>query len=72
MVNKYSLLRTAVLVGNTQSNISIPNATQTTKSAEKPTPIKYLGLSSGNNSVHLLTIRQKSSLHSPPLKPPTA
>lgn len=65
-------MHTAVRVGYTQSNISIPSATQTTKSSANPTPIKYLGLSSGSKSVHLFTIRQKSSLHSPPLKPPTA
>lgn len=70
-ITKESSLLTAVRVGKTQSNISMPSATQTTKSAAKPTPIKYRGLSSGSRSVHLFTIRQKSSLHSPPLNEKT-
>ena len=59
---------TAVLVGNTQSNISTPRAQHTTRSAAKPTPIRYRGLSSGSNPVVRCTIFQKSSLLSPPLK----
>jgi hypothetical protein len=58
---------TAVLVGNTQSNISTPRAQHTTRSAAKPTPIKYRGLSSGSKSVVRCTIFQKSLLLSPPL-----
>lgn len=83
---------TAVRVGNTQSNMSMPSATQTTKSAANPTPwkivkpificilvqcsyssnesmrtMRYRGLSFGSRSVHLLTVRQNSSLLSPPL-----
>lgn len=49
---KKNYLLTAVRVGKTQSNISIPRETQTTKSAANPTPIRYLGLSLGKKSVH--------------------
>lgn len=59
---------TAVLVGKTQSNISIPKATQTTRSIAIPTPIRYLGLLLSKISVPRLTIGQKSSFASPPLK----
>ena len=37
-----------------------------------PTPIRYLGFSLGSISVHKVTIFQKWSFSSPPLKPPTA
>lgn len=59
---------TAVRVGNTQSNMSIPRATHTTKSVANPTPIRYLGLFLSSISVPKLTIGQKSSFASPPLK----
>lgn len=42
----YKIL-TAVLVGNTQSYISIPNALHTIRSTANPTPIRYRGLSFG-------------------------
>jgi hypothetical protein len=38
----------AVLVGNTQSNISTPKAIHNIRSTGYPTPIKYLGLLLGN------------------------
>lgn len=100
---------TAVRVGNTQSNISQPRATHTTKSTAYlqnmrimivlmpehktlnliktcwksfnispeprltyPTPIRYRGFSLGKRSVLRVTIRQKSSFSSPPLRPPMA
>ena len=62
----------AVLVGNTQSYMSTPSAEQTTKSTANPTPIRYRGLSLGKTSVETETIFQKSSLASPPLRPPMA
>ena len=37
-----------------------------------PTPMRYLGFSSGSTSVHKVTILQNSSFSSPPLKPPIA
>lgn len=58
---------TAVRVGNTQSNISTPSATQTTRSMATPTPIRYRGLCLSSIPVPRLTIGQKSSLASPPL-----
>lgn len=47
---------TAVLVGQTQSNMSAPNATDTTMSSGYPTPITYRGLLSGRNPVHVSTL----------------
>ena len=68
IINSPVFILTAVLVGNTQSNISTPRAQHTTRSVAKPTPIRYRGLSSGSMSVVRCTILQKSSLLSPPLK----
>lgn len=62
----------AVLVENTQSNMSTPKQEQTTTSTGYPTPIRYRGLSFGSTSVHYATVLQKSSLSSPPANPPIA
>ena len=75
-------------MGHTQSNMSAPRATQTTRSSGYPTPITYLGLCSGNQFVQALTLErlldqiigkngrtctlQNSSFASPPDKPPMA
>ncbi len=50
----------AVLVGNTQSNISTPKQAHKTKSIGYPTPIKYLGLFFGSVSQQYFTIFMKS------------
>lgn len=42
---------TAVRVGHTQSNMSAPRATETTRSSGYPTPITYRGLFCGSQSV---------------------
>ena len=62
----------AVLVGNTQSNISTPKLEQTIKSSGYPTPIKYLGLFLLILLAVYLTIFQKSYFASPPDNPPIA
>jgi len=62
----------AVLVGYTQSYWSTPKAVQTTKSKGYPTPIKYRGRSSGKCRQAWSTTLQKSSLLSPPARPPIA
>jgi hypothetical protein len=62
----------AVLVGNTQSNISTPRAAHRAISIGYPTPIKYLGLSLGRCSQENLTILKKSVFASPPANPPIA
>ncbi len=62
----------AVLVGNTQSNISTPWIEPKIISTGYPTPITYLGLSLGKYSQHSLTILKKSVLAYPPASPPIA
>ena len=62
----------AFLVGRTQSNISIPYLTASTISSGVPTPIRYLGLSSGNLSDINSNISVFSCFDSPTLKPPRA
>jgi hypothetical protein len=62
----------AVLVEKTQSNISIPRQTHTTRSSGYPTPIRYLGLFSGKSLAEFETVSQKLVFYSPPAKPPIA
>ena len=62
----------AFLVGNTQSNISIPYLTASTISSGVPTPMRYLGLSLGNLSDINSNISFFSFFDSPTLKPPRA
>ena len=62
----------AFLVGSTQSNISMPYLTASTISSGLPTPMRYLGLSSGNLSAINARIFVFSSLDSPTLSPPSA
>ena len=62
----------AVLVGNTQSNISTPNPAHKAISIGYPTPIKYLGLFFGKYSQQYLTILKNILFASPPASPPIA
>ena len=59
---------TAVLVGQTQSNISAPSATETTRSSGYPTPITYRGFCSGRRLVHVCTLRDCQSIATSTLK----
>lgn len=61
-------LHTAVLVGNTQSNMSAPRAQQMTISTANPTPITYRGFPGGKISVESNTIFQNIFFDSPPLE----
>ena len=62
----------AFLVGKTQSNISTPKKTASTISSGFPTPIRYLGLSSGRIFDKCFRTFVFSSLGSPTLNPPIA
>ena len=62
----------ALRVGITQSNISIPNAMFSRMLIGVPTPIKYLGLSSGKISHTTSVMAYISSAGSPTDKPPMA
>ena len=62
----------AFLVGITQSNISIPNAIFSNILIGVPTPIKYLGLSSGKIAVTTSVMAYISSAGSPTDNPPIA
>mmetsp|Transcript_35980 Transcript_35980/g.101294 ORF Transcript_35980/g.101294 Transcript_35980/m.101294 type:complete len:241 (+) Transcript_35980:299-1021(+) len=62
----------AVRVGNTESYMSAPRAEQMTTSSGWPTPMTYRGLWAGRRAVHCATTLQKSSLDSPPARPPMA
>ncbi len=62
----------ALRVGITQSNISIPSAIFSKILIGVPTPIKYLGLSSGKIAVTTSVIAYISSAGSPTDNPPIA
>ena len=62
----------AFLVGITQSNISTPRAIFSRMFIGVPTPIKYLGLSSGRIAVTTSVIAYISSAGSPTDNPPMA
>ena len=60
------------LVGITQSNISIPEEIANKISSGKPTPIRYLGLSSGKSSAVYALISLITDVGSPTATPPMA
>ena len=62
----------AVRVGSTQSNISMPLITPSTRHSGDPTPIKYLGLSFGIIGTTVSSTSYINSFGSPTDNPPTA
>ena len=62
----------AFRVGITQSNMSMPRSTPSTRSSGVPTPIRYRGLSSGRNGTDASIISYMTGLVSPTDSPPRA
>ena len=59
-------------VGRTQSNMSTPAPTETTRSTGVPTPMRYRGLSAGRSGATSATEACISSGRSPTEYPPSA
>ena len=62
----------AFRVGMTQSNISMPRSTPSTRSSGVPTPMRYRGLSEGSSGAEASIISYITGLVSPTDRPPRA
>ena len=62
----------ALRVGSTQSNRSMPRATDSTRSSGMPTPIRYRGRSAGSSAAVISATSYMTGVGSPTLSPPIA